>query len=34
MAVWDAFWGMPKPHLFIEDTHKVAVVYARNAEND
>ena len=31
-AVWNAFWGAPQPHLFVEDTHKVAVVYARNTE--
>jgi len=31
-AVWGAFWGIPKAHLFIEDTHKLAIVYARNTE--
>jgi hypothetical protein len=31
-TVWNAFWGAPKAHLFVEDTHKVAVVYARNTE--
>jgi hypothetical protein len=30
--IWDAFWKAPKSHLFVEDTHKVAIVYARNTE--
>lgn len=30
--VWDAFWYVPKPHFFIEDSHKAAVIYAYNEE--
>jgi hypothetical protein len=31
-AVWDAFWGAPKAHIFVEESNKAAVVYAYNIE--
>ena len=32
LRVWDAFWYAPKVHIFIEESHKAAVVYAYNTE--
>jgi hypothetical protein len=29
-AIWDAFWYTSKQHIFVEDSHKAAVVYAYN----
>jgi hypothetical protein len=31
-ATWDAFWRAPKAHIFVEETHKAAVIYAINTE--
>jgi hypothetical protein len=31
-AVWDAFWGAPKPQIFVEEATKAAIVYAYNTE--
>ena len=30
--MWEAFWNAPKSHIFVEESHKLAVVYARNTE--
>lgn len=30
--VWNAFWYASKPHIFVEESHKAAVVYAFNEE--
>lgn len=31
-AVWEAFWGSPKAHIFVEEPNKAAIVYAYNTE--
>ena len=31
-TVWNAFWNAPSAHIFVEETHKLAVVYAFNTE--
>jgi hypothetical protein len=31
-AVWNAFWGVPKAHIFVEEPKKVVVIYAYNTE--
>lgn len=31
-AVWNAFWYHEKPHIFVEESHKAAVIYAYNEE--
>ena len=30
--VWKAFWGIQKAHIFVEKSHKAAIVYAYNSE--
>jgi hypothetical protein len=30
--IWDAFWYVQKPHVFVEESHKAAIVYAINEE--
>ena len=31
-SVWDEFWQVPNPYLFIKYSHKLAVIYAYDAE--
>ncbi len=31
-VVWHAFWNTNKAHIFVEASHKVAVIYAYNEE--
>ena len=31
-TVWNTFWAAPKAHIFVEESHKAAIVYAYNLE--
>jgi hypothetical protein len=31
-SVWDAFWQVPNPYIFIKYSHKLAVIYAYDGE--
>ena len=30
--IWNAFWYVQKAHIFVEESHKSAVIYAFNEE--
>ena len=30
--IWDAFWYVQKAHVFVEESHKAAVIYTFNEE--
>jgi hypothetical protein len=31
-VIWNSFWNVDKAHIFIEESHKTAVIYAYNLE--